>query len=295
MSLALLDPAAPGLPYGVVSHGHVLSHGWDVETSDREAFFALTQPHGRKPATRDGDRAVGTYRVAMPEGGWQLELGTDLDDGVVHRRQTLTATGPVVLQDFVCRYRFPRVLFPRARIAGRVFTHRGRNTWHQYPTAGVELSGPSWTATIGTEYTCRGKALFRLDHYVRDEPGPDWVVHARLMPHPEALRWLRWDTRWGRLLDVRHPAALRVLAATRLDRPLWHLAERRGGRPNLELLGLAVLAAGTVLRLDSRLRLRPAPGAAAEAAAPSRGGAHEVAETVGITGAGAEDAPGRRR
>jgi hypothetical protein len=260
-ALYLLDPDVPGLPAGLADGGTVLSHGWDVETSDREAFFSLTQPHGRKPEARAGDAGTSRYRTVMPEGRWELELSTGMDGTTVHRAQTLTATGPVLVQDFVCRYRFPTAVFPRARISGRELRHTGSNIWHEYRTGEVELIGPDRTVTVRTRFTPTGRAALRLDHYVRDEPGPDWVVHARLIPDPEALRWLRWDTRWGRLLDVRNPAVLRLLTTARLDRRLWYLAERRGGRPNLELLGLAALDPGTALRLDSWLTVhRTGPG-----------------------------------
>ncbi len=270
MRLALLPPVAAGLPAGLLADGNALTDGWDIETSDREAFLTLSQSHGRKPTLTAATALSARYEAEMPEGRWQLELATQVEEDGVRRSQTLSASTPLLMQDFVCRYRFPKALFPAARIAGHTLTHSGANVWHQYPVSRLELLGPAWVVHLSASSTVIGDARFRLDHYVRDEPGPDWVVHARMMPSPEDQRWLRWETRWGRILDVRSGPALRVLSALGLDRPLWYLAERRGGRPNIALIGLARLGAGAELSLVSELRVIPAREAADAGGAGAR-------------------------
>jgi hypothetical protein len=95
-----------------------------------------------------------------------------------------------------------------------------------------------------------GPATFSPHAYVRDEVGPYWIVHFRLFPETPDEYWIKWDSKWGRLVDIRSKLASAILSFKGLRNVLWYRAERCGGRPNIQALGLVRLAAGETLKLE---------------------------------------------
>ena len=129
--------------------------------------------------------------------------------------------------------------------------HTSSNRWYQFPVDKAILIGKEIIATVKT-IRYQGKDKFRREMYVRDEPTGRWVVHARLMPDPPQQLWIRWDTRFGRVVDLRDKWARRLFNASSIVwSKLWYRAERAGGRPNLQAQGLTCLNAGEAIMLET--------------------------------------------
>lgn len=243
------------LPRRVSFAGQLIGQEWGVETADRGSFFTLTE--GGCCFTIISDRVVSepqyalrTLEVRMAEGHWRLRLETVVSQSSLTFRSQLKALEDSWFQDFVNRYRFESRVFDQARIAGRDLHHVSSNRWYQFPVNRVELFGEDVSATVQvTKYHTAGR--FRQEAYVRDEPLGNWVVHGRFIPHPPEALWIRWDTRFGRVVDLRGVWARWLLAARGMRSWLWYRAERVGGHPNFQAQGLARLRAGESIMMET--------------------------------------------
>jgi hypothetical protein len=246
-------PDMPGLLGSLIVDEIVVCHSWDVEFADYDRFYTVRQKHGSTLQLVNGTRARGVYRATVGSADAVLSVSFERSDTRARRTQSLRVEASALLQDFVCRYVFPKRDFPRASVAGRLLEHRDRNIWFQYPVDRLTLAGDSLRVDVTSSAVL--PSGWRLEHYVRDEPGPDWIVHARAMPTDPAALWLRWDTRFGRILDVRRRKPLLLLRRSSLGQSLWYLAERRGGSPNLQLMGMGKLPRNQEMRITSTLEV----------------------------------------
>lgn len=233
-----------------------ISSQWDIETADRSGFFNLLQGH---VSTHQSELSVNLWpphrriRVSMPEGQWTLAYAADVGDEEIVRYQRLSCERQSLFQDFSVRYRFPKSRFPTASIGGRTYVHKSTNRWYQFPVSEVVLrNGAEQIRVEIIGYEAAGR--FAAQMYVRDEPGKHWIVHARLTPSPGQVPWVRWDTRFGRVIDVRGSTASKVIISP-IGNLLWYSAERLGGRPNIQAMSLARLYRDDVISLTTRTRL----------------------------------------
>jgi hypothetical protein len=231
---------------------------WGAETADRRSFFTLTgRPYGcriRPLACIPIENGfVKRLETVMAEGRWQMEIQASLDNGTVRIHQTIECLEDSIFQDFVVRFRFDRSSFDRGLIAGRIIPHADRNVWHQYPVREAVLTGPHGTVRVrALQAVTVGK--FEQMMYVRDEPG-SWIVHVRLIPSdPPDLYWIRWAHRFG-TWSINDPWSRRFLRSARVKRALWYLSERRGGRPQLQAQGLAMLRRGQRIAIQAECEL----------------------------------------
>lgn len=235
---------------------------WGVETSDRKSFFTLTdRALGctviRQAESQSEDEAHLDMDVRMHEGEWNLKVESQRLGPAILTRQRLTCTAPAVLQDFVLRYKFPERSFLEGEISGHRIRHENRNIWHQYPAREVILRGARSQARI-TLLSVDGAEVFDARMYIRDEPG-SWIVHARLLPRePCQQHWIRWHNRWFKL-ELNEPLAGLLMSSQRIKRWLWHLSERRGGRPQLQAQCLANLEKGQFIGLKAKIEFDRLP------------------------------------
>lgn len=244
-----------GLPSRVIAGNSVLGENWGAETSDRHSFFTLTgnsvncRVLSDKSYKKNGV-IIRELIVEMVQGTFLLRHEVQQEEGIIFRRQKLVCITDSVFQDYVTRYKFNKSLFANAEIAGHSFVHRGSNIWNQFKTKSAKLHGEDFNVRINVT-NCETEGKFRQEMYVRDEPGDSWIVHGRLIPDPPEKLWIRWDTRYGRIIDISGRTASLILRNNLLRRYLWHLAERKGGRPNIQAQGLAFLPEGSTISLDT--------------------------------------------
>lgn len=225
-----------------------------IETADRGSFFSSTDNTGfgyrvvSQVFSTVGKKQTSECEIEMHEGHWRIAATIEFRDHKLVRTQKLTCIKDSVFQDFVMRFRVPKHDFPFAYINNIGLVHESRNYWTQFPVNYVKLLSEVHKLSIRTT-SWHGSRKFRLDSYVRDEPGDYWIVHVRLMPDPPDEFWIRWDTRWGRLIDLRDPFAGWLLRRKSVRRCLWYRAERKGGRPNVQGQGISILPAGSDLEI----------------------------------------------
>ncbi len=250
-----------GLPSRVLYAGQEIGPAWGCETADTGGFFSFDQQVARCSLREISvGEANGWHHreveVVLPHARFNLRHEMSIEKDQILRRQSLRTLAPSVLQDFVCRFVLWKNIFARAEISGKSFHHRNSNIWHQYPVGSATLFGDRLAVTVET-LQWEGDAHFLRFAYVRDEPSGCWIVHVRLLPAREDLLWLRWDTRFGRLIDLQGRVARALLSLPPLKRRLWYMAERRGGRPQLQAQPLAVLPEGTRISMEVACRIRP--------------------------------------
>ncbi len=226
-----------------------LSSGWGVETADFGGFFSLeNDSYGWECDGKDYSNSAifATFvlnGVSMPYGNWNLASETSFSGLKFQRYQELVCTSDSYFQDFVMRFKFPKKNFPIAKINGDEYLHKGSNIWNQHTVTGVSLEGKDIKVKIEYDDQPILKG-FRADVYVRDEPGDYWIVHFRLMPEPPNSLWIKWDTRIGRILSIKGRLARLILSSRWIRKILWYRAERIGGKPNIQALGLAKIKKG---------------------------------------------------
>jgi hypothetical protein len=187
----------------------------------------------------------------MPEGHWTLDIDTQVRANTVVVTQQLHCLAPSIFQDFVMRFKFTQESFESGEINSERVTHCGSNIWHQHTTDEVTLSGAGGRLRIWV-MSAETAEKFTQVMYIRDEPG-FWIVHARLLPkEPCDLYATRWPNRWF-TLAINDTWSRRLLAWPWLKRTLWYLSERRGGRPQLQAIGLSRLATSERLALSVRV------------------------------------------
>jgi hypothetical protein len=235
---------------------------WGPETADRGSFFSLTEKAANcrieaQSGTALPNGHVRRVEVAMSEGRWIMDIETVRHAGRIRITQRLRCLERSVFQDFVIRFKFTQSSFTSGRINKSTVRHENRNIWHQHEVTEASLLGASATVRLNARGIDAGK--FRVCMYLRDEPG-SWIAHARLIPvEPCDLYWIRWANRFG-TLSLSDAWSRRVLRRRWLKRKLWHLSERRGGRPALQAQGLAVLGPGECFGLQAECEITPRTG-----------------------------------
>jgi|GEM_PF-4317955 len=228
----------------------------DIETADRYAFFSLHGPKWGVTLSEENllvkeDQKILSLKCQTNSSLWHLKSEHFASNDQMARHQSIDVLEPSTYQDFVARFLFRKDIFPIGRIASKRLEHVGSNKWHQYPVDHIELEGDNHRVTVKVN-GWDGAGFFTQEMYLRDEPGDWWIVHARLMPIAgKALPWIRWDTRFGRLIDLTGGIARAFLSASFIKSKLWYAAERRGKGPNLQAQCLAHLPAGTRISLST--------------------------------------------
>ena len=235
-----------------IQSGGITGGNWGAETADRKSFFTLTDTAFGCRVTDISSNAtaagfVRRIQADMAEGKWTLDIETKAVQDKITITQHLTCEEPSVFQDYVMRFKFDKESFDHGVISGKQIIHKNTNIWYQFPVRQARLCGKHGSV-IFTVIDSITQEKFSQQLYIRDEPR-FWIVHARLIPaEPCDLYWIRWTNRCFRM-SLSDGWSRRILAWNWAKKKLWFLAERRGGKPQLQAQGLAVLQPGQVLKL----------------------------------------------
>jgi hypothetical protein len=245
-----------GLPYNITFLGQNVGTLWGIETSDRHSFFTLTEKGNNFNIISDIISKLSpssysrTIEVKMGEGHWNININTYVHENKIVIKTKLLALEESNFQDFVHRYRFSQHSFDYGLIDNKKILFNNSNIWNQYKVNSVELVNNSFKVTINTvSYTTKG--YFTPEMYIRDEPGGQWIVHSRFIPRDPKIFWIKWDTRIGRILNIKGAIAKLLLKTKFLKYIFWYRAEKTGGRPNIMGLGLAKIKKDDVIKLHT--------------------------------------------
>ena len=203
---------------------------WGVETADSSAFFSLEKGvgwrHKRVEETYRWDDMVYRANVTtkMKEGLWRLEVNDSIDEGgCLERRCEIECLEDSIFMDFVMRFRFRKVFFEYAEIAGNRYSHKNTNVYYQFPVDRVHLKGHSFGVEIRIKDALVPEQMTPC-MYVRDH-GDEWVVHARMLPTVPCKNVIKLCNRWTGTRPLPQWLSDILLASTKLKAALWYRSE----------------------------------------------------------------------
>ena len=245
-----------GLPSKIFFLDKEIGSFWGIETSDRLSFFTLTEKGQNYNIISDTTSKLSDnsyYReleVKMGEGHWKLLITTKVYQNKFCMKTKLIALTNSIFQDFVHRYRFNQEAFNYGIINNNKILFTGSNIWYQYNIRSASLYNQSFISSIKTvDFTTNN--YFTPEMYVRDEPSGYWIVHSRFIPKSPDLFWIKWDTRFGRIINIKGQLAKLFLSNKHIKKALWYRAEKVGGRPNIIALGLTKMKKGDEVELHT--------------------------------------------